>query len=331
MSNQHGLATVELIVTRGLPGSGKTTWAKSLIDTHSSYGRRIVRFNRDDFRRMALPSGYAKPDHQVEKLITAVRDAALEQWLTAGYSVILDDTNLRMRWARDLADIAARLGVGFKVADFTDVPLETCIARDAARGAAGDIGFVGEHVIRQMHSRFLASGRLPEITPRETVSEAPEMYVPDESLPEVFLCDMDGTAALLNARNPFDESCVGDDEPNYPVIEVVSALAGYGRWLRFNDQERKIPVVFMSGRSERCREETERWIETHVGIPCEDVVLHMRASGDTRPDHVVKLELFDKHIRHRYHVRLVLDDRNSVVNLWRSMGLCCLQVAEGSF
>jgi hypothetical protein len=30
-------------------------------------------------------------------------------------------------------------------------------------------------------------------------------------------------------------------------------------------------------------------------------------------------------------VRLVLDDRNSVVKMWRSLGLECWQVAEGDF
>lgn len=42
-----------------------------------------------------------------------------------------------------------------------------------------------------------------------------------------------------------------------------------------------------------------------------------------------KSELFDKHIRGRYFVDFVLDDRNQVVNFWRHIGLTCFQVAEG--
>lgn len=57
----------------------------------------------------------------------------------------------------------------------------------------------------------------------------------------------------------------------------------------------------------------------------------MRKSGDMRKDSIVKREMFDEHIRGRYNVNFVLDDRNQVVELWRSMGLTCLQVADGDF
>lgn len=48
-------------------------------------------------------------------------------------------------------------------------------------------------------------------------------------------------------------------------------------------------------------------------------------------DYIVKAELFDKYVRHNYNVIGVLDDRTQVVNMWRSMGLTCLQVAPGDF
>ncbi|SFT86137.1 hypothetical protein SAMN04487904_11130 [Actinopolyspora lacussalsi subsp. righensis] len=46
---------------------------------------------------------------------------------------------------------------------------------------------------------------------------------------------------------------------------------------------------------------------------------------------MVKLELFDRHIRDGYRVCCVLDDRAHVVEAWRSIGLTCLQAAEGNF
>jgi hypothetical protein len=57
----------------------------------------------------------------------------------------------------------------------------------------------------------------------------------------------------------------------------------------------------------------------------------MRAAGDTRNDAIVKGELFDIHVRDRYRVRFVLDDRNRVVDWWRRIGLRCWQVAPGNF
>lgn len=87
-------------------------------------------------------------------------------------------------------------------------------------------------------------------------------------------------------------------------------------------------VVYCSGRSADFRDVTERWIAEHVQVPGP---LFMRPSGDTRNDAVVKLELFDEHIRDHYDVAFALDDRDRVVAAYRSIGLTVMQVAEGSF
>jgi hypothetical protein len=59
--------------------------------------------------------------------------------------------------------------------------------------------------------------------------------------------------------------------------------------------------------------------------------LWMRAAGDGRRDDVVKAELFDRHVRHRFAVRVSLDDRDRVVAVWRRMGLPTWQVNYGNF
>jgi len=57
----------------------------------------------------------------------------------------------------------------------------------------------------------------------------------------------------------------------------------------------------------------------------------MRPTGDNRKDAIVKREIFDREIRDRYRILFVLDDRNQVVDMWRELGLTCLQVAPGDF
>jgi hypothetical protein len=57
----------------------------------------------------------------------------------------------------------------------------------------------------------------------------------------------------------------------------------------------------------------------------------MRAEGDTRKDSIIKEEIYRAEIENKYNVLFVLDDRNQVVELWRRLGLTCLQVAEGNF
>src|SRR4051812_35210260 len=116
-----------LTITRGLPASGKTTWAREQ--------RHLVRINRDDLRRM-MHGGRVADDQlrgRAEKEVTTAHHAAVEALLRAGSSVVCDDTNLRGRVVREFADLAARCGARFTVRDFTDVPLEECIRRDTLR------------------------------------------------------------------------------------------------------------------------------------------------------------------------------------------------------
>lgn len=173
------------------------------------------------------------------------------------------------------------------------------------------------HDVRAAH--YFRGPATPEPKPvPPTVDARLTPYTPPANAPRVVLCDIDGTVALRGDRSPYDESRVVDDQPNWPVIDTLLALEVANHQL-----------VFLSGRSEKCRDDTETWLSRHVVWgPLE---LHMRTVGDTRPDTEVKLEMFNTHIRDRYDVRVVLDDRNSVVQLWRSLGLTCLQVADGDF
>jgi hypothetical protein len=50
---------------------------------------------------------------------------------------------------------------------------------------------------------------------------------------------------------------------------------------------------------------------------------------DRRPDHIVKRELLERIGEDR--VAFVIDDRNSVCEMWRGRGLTCYQIAEGNF
>jgi len=299
-----------LLITRGLPASGKSTWARAWVDSERAHRARV---NRDDLRTMVDDSVFVPG--VTEPRIVAARDAAILALLRKGIDVICDDTNLPQRTARDLLALARRAGADFGVQDFTTVPVDLCIERDAART---DKSPVGETVIRDMHARFLAGRDLPLPWPVEPAFSEPasELYAPVEGTPDTVLVDVDGTVALMGARSPFDETRVHEDRPNEPVIRVVRALAET-HWM-----------VFCSGRTDGCKDATEKWLREHVGVQFD---LFMRPAGDSRKDSVVKRELFDAYIRPFYNVRLVLDDRAQVVAMWRSLGLTCLAVAEGNF
>lgn len=296
-----------LHITRGLPGSGKSTWAREWV---AADPRNRSRVNRDDLRAMLYGATHGLTHDQEAHVTSASHSLALAH-LRRGLDVVADDTNLRAKYVTNWRQIAERAGAALEVHDF-EVPVETAIARDAQRDKP-----VGEDVIRGM-SRFLTKGRLQPV-PNLEAPTGPAPYTPsDESFPAV-LVDIDGTVARMGDRSPYDWHRVGEDQPIRPILDLVQVL-----------RENYDHIVWLSGRDESCREQTERWLEERAGRDAGEP-LYMRPAGDKRRDSVVKGELFDKHVRHAYDVRLVLDDRDQVVEMWRSMGLTCLQVAKGDF
>jgi len=131
---------------------------------------------------------------------------------------------------------------------------------------------------------------------------------------DIYLCDIDGTLANHDGiRSPYDESKVLFDKP-LPTCEVIKALEKSGKH-----------IIFFSGRTEACRLDTITWLKRNIGfVP----VLYMREVGDRRNDAVIKEELYNNHIKGRYNVLAVLDDRLRVCHMWYKLGLfvlCCNQ------
>lgn len=285
----------KLTMTKGLPASGKSTWSNEQV--LAAPPGHLVRITKDQLRAMLHAGAHSKG---TESQIVLARDSLVSTFLKSGVDVIVDDTNLVPFHEQRLREIAHKHQADFHVQDFCDVPLEECIKRDALRNAS-----VGEQVIRDMYQQHLGG-------------TASSSWVASTSTrPEVVLVDIDGTVAIMNDRSPFDWHRVGEDTPNDVVIAVVRALSRNGK-----------RIVFMSGRDGSCREETIKWLSRHV---VEAPELYMREAGDSRKDSIVKQELYERHIKPSYNVFVVLDDRNQVVDMWRSLGLVCLQVAPGDF
>ena len=131
------------------------------------------------------------------------------------------------------------------------------------------------------------------------------------------IVDIDGTVATRADRTPYDYTKVLNDLTKPDVIEVVKAL-----WQSGNE------IIFVTARDDNCYEDTYEWLRLH----CPPFVkLLMRKSGDNRNDGVVKREIYEELIKPNWDVLCVLDDRQRVVDMWRSIGLTCLQVDYGDF
>src|ERR1700729_1274460 len=140
----------ELIITRGLPASGKTTFARKWVDEDRE---RRARVNRDDLRQMLDEGVFVKG--VTEQRVMAARNATVEGLLRRGVSVVVDDTNLPNRTCRDLHDIAKRCKAEFKIEDMCEVPLSTCLARNIARQDKAPIpdAVIEDMFMRHLHGR----------------------------------------------------------------------------------------------------------------------------------------------------------------------------------
>ena len=150
---------------------------------------------------------------------------------------------------------------------------------------------------------------------------------------EAILVDIDGTAAIGigQHRGPFDYEKVMEDGINYMVWEVISRMS------------KDYNIIFVSGRENKlfddgneydnCFDLTHAWLHKYIKLFEMNTypILYMRAEGYNRKDSIVKQEIYETSIKPKFDVKLCVDDRTQVVEMWRKLGLPCWQVAKGDF
>jgi predicted kinase len=322
---------VEMLV--GIPGSGKSIYAKQVIAKDPS---NYVRINNDDLRAMMNGSVWSA---DYEKIITDTRNYLIRDAMKRGKNIIIDNLNLNRRHFEDVCKIAKSVNTDVQVFEKAFyIELEEAMERNAQRVGAAR---VPDDVVKKWWKdsggkQFKFYKPRVEIFTQQMGHHNQQIEGPayDSSLPEAVICDLDGTLALIHGRSPYDASdCDIKDLPNKPVIETV--LAHY-------DQNRTI--IFCSGREDKYRPETIRFIEKYLTVQIRldtegyrvenqpiKYQLHMRKTDDFRKDAIIKDEIYQTHIEGKYNVLLILDDRDQVVSYWRSKGLTCFQVAPGDF
>jgi predicted kinase len=143
----------KILVLRGLPASGKTTYARKWISEDSE---QRIRFNRDDIRNML--GEYKVPSK--EDLITSIYYHFLDEAMISGYDIVLDNMNLNKTSLSELETFVKNtnydfdrtpIGIHYTIEykDFFNVPIETCIERDKAREKP-----IGENVIRSIYNKY---------------------------------------------------------------------------------------------------------------------------------------------------------------------------------
>lgn len=298
----------KLVITKGLPGSGKSTWAKEQVRVHN-----WKRANKDDLRLMIDCGKWSKGN---ENLVVAVQELMVREFLSKGHTAVVDDTNFHIPHQERFKAIAAEFGIPFEIQDFTDVPLELCIERDRQRP-----NYVGEEVIKRMYRQYIES-------------PSPKLVEYNLDLPTCIIVDVDGTISNnTGVRGWYEGDKVYLDAVKYSVTGMIEAFLH-----SCNISHSPVEMFIFSGREDIgiCKEETKRWLEDKVFTKCPNMKLAfsnlvLRSNGDHRQDAIIKKEMFDELIKDKFNVAAVFDDRNQVVDMWRSLGLQVFQVAEGNF
>lgn len=212
----------KLIITKGLPASGKTTWAKEQVKNGQGQVKRV---NKDDLRNMVDRGKWSK---EREKYITGLEYNMAERLLSQGFTVIVDDTNLTEKRFTLFEDLAFESDVEFEVKDFTDISLKECLKRNEERGHK-----VPRRAIKEMYDKHLR--------------KAPEY---EDS--HYIICDVDGTLAHMEGRSPYDGSKVHTDKVDLVVRAILNS---------FDIVTEEPRTIIVTAREEKYKDITVQWLQ----------------------------------------------------------------------
>lgn len=291
--------TSHIIFTKGLIASGKSTWAEKFVEENQDYKR----INRDSIRKMLSNYTY---DTANEEIVTNVERDIILSLCNQNYNIIIDNQNLNDDYIKNYTAYIKGIcynDLTFEIKEFP-ITLTEAIERDSKRAFP-----IGKKVITDTWKRN-------EIQLKQMIENNKPKYEYIDGLSFIIICDIDGTLSNSVDRKIFDyKACINDKV----IHQVYDLLVRYiDRWGE--------KVIFLSGRDEVCREETITWLD-NLGLYTGDN-LFMRKERDFRSDVIVKQELFDEHIRGKYNVVFVIDDRPRVLDMWCSMGLFTLNVNQ---
>ena len=275
---------------KGLPASGKSTYAKEIV----MGGGNWVRANKDLIRTMLH---FDKWSGRNEAVTAEQEWWTVKHWLNHGKNVVIDDTNLGQSHLDRWSNLAKECNATFEVKNF-DTSLGECLIRDLQRDKK-----VGSAVIMNMAMQY---NLFPDIE-------------------DIVVCDIDGTVADCSHRQHHVrgdkkdwKAFFGDmeyDKPRRDIYNQVSELAG----------KKGAAIIFVSARPETYRGVTERWLGQR-GMMFTHLI--MRGAHDKRPDTEVKQNILDKYLKH-YNIIKVFDDRPSVIRMWKENGLDVEDVGNG--
>ena len=115
----------KLIMLKGLPASGKTTWAMKQLEQGNFF-----RISLKDIEQTMTEKNSKKKISNALRIRNDLLENILKNKLG---NVILDDYNLSLISQRAIEKMCSKHGYDFELKSFLDVPINECIKRDLKR------------------------------------------------------------------------------------------------------------------------------------------------------------------------------------------------------
>jgi predicted kinase len=292
----------------GISGSGKSTLAHEewLKDPQN-----VMIVNRDKIREQffgytedTMNKYYERDDiYSLEKQVTRFEDTLIHDALNLGKDVIVDATHLKRAYIErfkfwNVSTTYKMIPIMVKEAEIRD--------RGRKRRVGGDI-------IKRQNEQYV---NLFHDLLKNPIDFTPVTLLNNSDGRDVVIFDIDGTLAHKGERSAYDWKAVGQDIVDEPTAEIMDMIKCSGS-----------KVIICTGRDGIARYETEKWLKLNK---LNYDALLIRAQGDSRPDWIVKEEMW-RDIAKDYHIVGMFDDRLQVTRRARSLGLKVFNVEYGNF
>jgi predicted kinase len=354
MENNH-----KLLYLKGLPASGKSFLSRQKL----SQDRNLLRVNKDEIRelleikkedltkifdevilhRMVFMD--RKPDQGTENFISRLKDRLVksftssckplfkaqnaksfgpkEKWVIQIQSciikffvenqknIIVDDTNYNTEHLTRIRDLCK--GYDFEIIDMHKdfgVTIEECIKRNKNR-----VKSVPEVAIYGMAKRYGVCQKNDSNAKKQEPFSCYRKYIVSDA--DGTICNCDHRLHFIQGEGKKDWNSFFAGIENDTVNEVVKQLID----LTYPDY----PVVIVTGRPEKYREVTEKWLKKNN---IRHDAIYMRKDNDRRPDTIIKQEIIDLYLD-KSKIEIWVDDRGEIIKLLRNNKIKVIDVGNG--
>jgi len=287
----------------GLPGSGKSKYAKEKVREDSTYKR----VNKDDIRELLFSSVFNKEN---EKLTINIRDTLIYELLNKGYNVIVDDTNFPFggEHYQTICNIAKNHGNVMVIEKYIDIDLETAIKNNKGEFRKE----IPENVIINMYNKYIKNKNYQTSS---VFFEKSKKVENNSNLQNCVIVDIDGTLAYNTNRNIYDYDNVITDDVNKNLVYLLNSL-------------QNVQILLLTGRPEDCRKQTKEWLyKNNINYH----VLFMRDINNNESDFIIKQKIYNQCIKPLFNCLCIFEDRKRNIDMWRGIGLEAYQVKYGNY